>query len=255
MRAFSNPQTSVNLTPKLPSLASLGQALPSPLDSKLTTHSPKVEPDSFSKKRDYKSSPKSCKCPISVAAGSRTDLEKSQHECETARANNLTERSMPSTGKGRAVGSVKTAWPFQKQKFAPCVHTARYEHGQTFKCGRSIDLGASTEHPHSKEWWLEWGRSHKCRCTHTLECVCLPPPPFFYSTPVVLHHTSTDSLGVQSFEYEQGVSSSRLRECGHRDVCIPHWDGYSLQCKSTGFQQRATHNHAIGCSPHDIQAD
>ena len=29
-------------TPKLPSLASLGQALPSPLDFKLTTHSPEV---------------------------------------------------------------------------------------------------------------------------------------------------------------------------------------------------------------------
>ena len=36
-------------TPKLPSLASLGQALSSPPDSEPTPHSPKVEPDSSSK--------------------------------------------------------------------------------------------------------------------------------------------------------------------------------------------------------------
>ena len=62
-------------TPKLPSLASLRQALPPPVDSKLPIHSPKVEPDSSTKKQDYKSSPKSYRCPVSMAAGSHEDLD------------------------------------------------------------------------------------------------------------------------------------------------------------------------------------
>ena len=71
-------------TPKLPSLASLGQALSSPPDPKVTPCSPKVELDSSSKKRDHKSSSKSHKCPVSAAAGSHADLEKSEQECEAA---------------------------------------------------------------------------------------------------------------------------------------------------------------------------
>ena len=104
---FKSSNTSQS-TPKLPSLASLGQALSSPLDSKPTTCSPKVEPDSSSKKRDYKNSPKSHKYPVSTAAGSCADLEKSQQKVRLC-ANNSTERSMLSIGKGREAGSMKTA--------------------------------------------------------------------------------------------------------------------------------------------------
>ena len=57
------PSNTSQSSPKLPSLTSLGQALHSPPDSKLTTRSPKVEPDSSSKKRDYKSSPKELQAP------------------------------------------------------------------------------------------------------------------------------------------------------------------------------------------------
>ena len=46
---FKSSNTSWS-TPKLPSLTSLGQALPPPVDSKLPIHSPKVEPDSSTKK-------------------------------------------------------------------------------------------------------------------------------------------------------------------------------------------------------------
>ena len=69
-------------TPKLPSLASLGQPLSSPPDSKVTPHSPKVELDTSSKKRDHKSSSKSHKHPVSMASGSHTDLENSEQEHE-----------------------------------------------------------------------------------------------------------------------------------------------------------------------------
>ena len=54
-KIFKSSNTSQS-TPKLLSLASLGWALPPPVDSKLPIHSPKVEPDSSTKKRDYKSS-------------------------------------------------------------------------------------------------------------------------------------------------------------------------------------------------------
>ena len=80
---FKSSSTSQS-SPNLPSLTSLGQALSSPPDPKVTPHSPKVEPDSSSKKQDHKSSSKSHKHPVSTAAGSHTDLEKSKQECEAA---------------------------------------------------------------------------------------------------------------------------------------------------------------------------
>ena len=83
-------------------------------------------------------------------------------------------------------------------------HTIGYGHGPVLKHGRSIDWGASGEHPHLKEWQVERGRSRECRCMCTPDGICLPPPPFFHSTPVTLHHTSTDSLGVQSFNMSRG---------------------------------------------------
>ena len=106
MPEFSNPQTPVRSTPKLPSLTSLGQALPPPADSKLPIHSPKVEPDSLTKKQDYKSSPKSHRHPVSIAAGSHKDLNKSEHEHESMCTSYSTKRSMLSTGKEREVGNM-----------------------------------------------------------------------------------------------------------------------------------------------------
>ena len=72
------------------------------------------------------------------------------------------------------------------------------------KRGRSFDLGGSGEHPHSKERRVERGMSHECRWVHTPECICLPPPPFFHSTPMTPCHTSIDSLGIQSFTLSRG---------------------------------------------------
>ena len=60
------------------------------------------------------------------------------------------------------------------------------------------------DRPHSKEWQVERGRSRKRRCMRTPEHICLPPPPFFHSTPVTSHCTSTDSLGIQSFDMSRG---------------------------------------------------
>ena len=71
-------------TPILPSLTYLGQALPPPVNSKLPNHRFKVEPDSSTRKRDYRSSPRSHRCPVSTATGSHEDLDKSEHEHEAA---------------------------------------------------------------------------------------------------------------------------------------------------------------------------
>ena len=67
---------------KLPSLASLSQALSSPTSPKVAPHSPKIEPDVSSRKWDHKNSSKNHKCPVSAAAGSHADLEKSEQECK-----------------------------------------------------------------------------------------------------------------------------------------------------------------------------
>ena len=48
--------STIKSSPKLPSLASLGQVLSSPTVPKVTPSSPMVEPDSSSKKRDNQSS-------------------------------------------------------------------------------------------------------------------------------------------------------------------------------------------------------
>ena len=81
---FKSSSSASQSIPKLPSLASLGQALSSPPNPKVTPNSPKVEPVSSSKKRDHKGSSKSHKHPVSVAAGSHADLEKSKQQCEAA---------------------------------------------------------------------------------------------------------------------------------------------------------------------------
>ena len=65
---------------KLPSLTSLGQIPSAPTTPKVTLHSPKVELDSSSKRQDYKSSLKSHKHPVSVAAGNSMSLEKSNEQ-------------------------------------------------------------------------------------------------------------------------------------------------------------------------------
>ena len=68
MGIFKSSST-IKSSPKLPSLTSLGQALSSPPDPKVTPSSPKVELDSSSKKRDHKSSSKSQKHPVSWLLG------------------------------------------------------------------------------------------------------------------------------------------------------------------------------------------
>ena len=76
--AFKSSSSGSKPLLELPSLASLGQALPSPTSPKVTPYSPKIELDLSSKNWDHTSSLKSHKCPVSVAAGSSAALEKSE---------------------------------------------------------------------------------------------------------------------------------------------------------------------------------
>ena len=57
-RVFKSSNTGPS-TPKLLSLTSLGQALPPPANSKSPNHCSKVEPDSSTRKQDYRSSARS----------------------------------------------------------------------------------------------------------------------------------------------------------------------------------------------------
>ena len=95
--------STIKCSPKLPLLASLGQALSSPPDPKVTSSSPKVELDSSSKKRDHKSSSKSQKYPVSTATAK--NLIRSMR----LSTNNSSENVRLSIGKGREAGSVMIA--------------------------------------------------------------------------------------------------------------------------------------------------
>ena len=80
-RVFKSSNTGPS-TSKLLSLTSLGQALLLPVNFKSPNHHSKVEPDSSTRKQDYRSSPRSYRCPVSMATGSHKDLDKSEHKCE-----------------------------------------------------------------------------------------------------------------------------------------------------------------------------
>ena len=81
-------------------------------------------------------------------------------------------------------------------------HTTGGAHDPALKHGRSVDLGASGEHPCPKEQHTERGRSRKCRCVLTPEH--LPPPSFFQSTLATPCCASTDSLCIPSFDMSRG---------------------------------------------------
>ena len=117
---------------------SLGQALSSPTSPKVAPHSPKIELDSSSKKWDHKNSSKSHKHPVSTAAGSHADLEKSKQEHEAD------HRQME-----RVMECKDHAHP--KSRSSHHEHTTGYEHGGASKHGRSVEPGSSSEHPHLKE--------------------------------------------------------------------------------------------------------
>ena len=56
-----------------------------PIAGKRDTPAAPVEPASSSGKRDCRDSPSRHRRPVSVAAGSHDDLDRSEHECEAAR--------------------------------------------------------------------------------------------------------------------------------------------------------------------------
>ena len=189
----------------LPSLTSLGQALSSPQDPKVTPCSPKVELDSSSKKRDHKSSSKSHKHPVSMAAGSHADLEKSKQECE-AMCKQL-ERECEAENRQRERSRECEDHAHSKSKSSHHMCTSEYEHSQASKHSISVEPSSSMECLHPKEWWVESqsrSHDHESRCTCSPKCIRLLPPPFFHSTPVTSHHASTVSLGIQPFNMSRG---------------------------------------------------
>ena len=135
---FKSSSSASQTHPKLPSFTSLGQSLSSATSPKVAPCSPKIELDSSSKKWDQEVSLKSHKCPVSTAAGSCADLEKSERECEADR------RQME-----RVMEFEDHAHP--KSKSSHHEHTTGYEHGRGSKCGRSIKPISLSEQPRLKE--------------------------------------------------------------------------------------------------------
>ena len=138
----------------------------------------KVESASSSRKRDCRDSP-SCRHPVTVAAGSREDLGKSEHECEAVR-----------------------------KRLHHEIHAERGQstsrdlsHGH--KCGGTVDAGVSNERPRPKECRAERGTSCECRCFNSPE---RPLPPPFLLTPMAPSRPITGSVSVPS-DLDRGSSS------------------------------------------------
>ena len=134
-----------------------------------------------------------------MATGSCEDLDRSEHKHETAHKQ-LHWEIGAQCGRKRSRECEESAHSKSRDSHPGC--TTGGECGPTLKHGRSIDLGASSEHPHPKEQCAERGRSQECRCVLTPEH--LPPLPFFQSNPVTPHCTSTDFLHVLSFNMNRG---------------------------------------------------
>ena len=155
-------------TPQSPSLAS------------------RMEPVLSARKQDYRDSP-SHRCPVTAAARSHEDLGKSEHEHEAA-------RKQLHCGIDTECGHTTS-----RDLTHGCM--ARDEHGPMLKSGRSIDMGASGEHPHPKEQWAERGRSHERRRINLPE---RPPPPPFLFTPMAPCCPITGSLCALSLDRSRG---------------------------------------------------
>ena len=155
---------------------------------------PKAEPDCSTGKQDHRSSPRSHQHPISTATGSHKDLDRSEHERETAHKQ-LDREIGAQCGHEKSRGHEEHAHSKSRDLHPGC--TTGGVCGPALKHGRSVDLGTSSEHPHPKERHAERGRSRECR--HILTPEHLPPPSFFQSTPATPRHTSTDSLHIPSF--------------------------------------------------------
>ena len=145
-----------------------------------------MEPDSSIRKRGYRGS-LSCRHPVSAAAGSFEDLGKSEHECEAA-CNQL-HREISTEHTHTMSGDLTHG----------CITGDR--RSVTLKCGRSVDIGISSERPHPKERWAERGRSHKHRRRDSPEH---PPPPQFLFTPSVPSRPVTGSLCAPSLDLNRG---------------------------------------------------
>ena len=117
--------------------------------------------------------------------------------------NNSSKSVRLSIGKGKEAGSTRIA-PIPIVR-ACTVHAP--VNMSMSKHGISVESSSSMEHPHLKERRVESqsrSHNHECRRMFSPECVHLLPPPFFHSTPVTLHHASTDSLGIRSFNMSRG---------------------------------------------------
>ena len=161
-----------------------------------------MEPDSSTRKQDVSNSPRSYRCPVSTAAGSHEDLDKSEHECEATHKQLHQKIDAECRQRERSRECEERSHPKSRNLHHGCI--TGYERGPAPKRGRSFDPGASGEHPHSKERRVERGRSREHRCVRTPEHICLPLPPLFHSTPVTPCRASTDSLGVQYFDMSRG---------------------------------------------------
>ena len=112
-----------------------------------------------------------------MAAGSREDLDKSEHEHETERKR-----------LHRDIG-------------AECGQSVSKDLSHGLKRSGTIEAEVSAERPHPKECRTERGRSHECRRPDSPNC---PPPPLFLFPPAVPSRPVRGSVSVPSVDPSRG---------------------------------------------------
>ena len=152
-----------------------------PIASKRDTPATPVEPTSSSGKRDRRDSQSRHCHPVSAAAGSHDDLDRSEHEHEAAcKCLQLDIQAKHSQSTSRDVS-----------------------HG--IKCGGTVDVGLSIECPRPKEHRSERGRSRECKCFGTPEHTL---PRLFLLPPTAPNCPTTGSVSVPSVDPNRGPPSS-----------------------------------------------
>ena len=154
----------------------LGPSIASAQHSHTISSASKAEAAPSIKKQDDRDSP-GCRRPVSAAAGSCEDLDKSEHEREAEHK--------------------RLHWDIG----AECSQSVSKDLSRGLKRSGAIEAEVSAERPRSKERRTERGRSHECRHPDSPD---RPPPPSFLFPPAAPSHPVRGPVSVPSVDMNRG---------------------------------------------------
>ena len=160
----------------LKNIGLLETSVASARDPHTVSSASKAEAAPSVKRRDDRDSP-GCRHPVSAAAGSREDLDKSEHEREAERK-----------------------W-LRRDIGAERGQSVSKDLSRGLKRSGTIEAEDSAERPRPKDRRTERGRSHECRRPDSPD---RPPPPSFLFPPAAPSHPVRSSISVPSVDPSRG---------------------------------------------------